>query len=116
VSEFADPRTVRSIVAARKACARAVGQWATSDTRPSPGGTGLWAGEGLYDSDDDPAAEAEQLALDAVDHLEEGRWDEACECAEATVTLAEEHEQGAVWREFVLLVEEAAETGRGGES
>jgi hypothetical protein len=93
VSEFADPRTVRSILAARKACGRAAGTWTSSE-------------------DDDPAAEAEALARDAVEHLEEGRWDEACECAEATVTLAEDHDQGAVWREFALLVEEAAETGR----
>ena len=96
MSEFADPRTVRSIAAARKACGRALGSWSSED-------------------EDDPAAEAEQLARDALDHLEEGRWDEACECAEATMALAEDHEQGRVWREFVLLVEEAAETGRGGE-
>lgn len=96
MSEFADPRTVRSILAARKAGARAVGKWESED-------------------DDDPAAECEQLSLDAIDHLDEGRWDEACACAEATANLAEEHEQGALWREFVLLVEEAAETGRGAE-
>ncbi|PRP94772.1 hypothetical protein [Enhygromyxa salina] len=96
--EFADPRTVRSITAARKACARAAGTWTCEDP------------------DDDPAAEAEQLARDAVEHLEQGRWDEACECAEATASLAEEHGQGTVWREFVLLVEEAAETGRDSQS
>ncbi|KIG17074.1 hypothetical protein DB30_03671 [Enhygromyxa salina] len=100
MSEFADPRTVRSITAARKACARAAGAWTSDDD----------------DDSDDPAAEAEQLARDAVEHLEQGRWDEACECAEATATLAEDHDQGPVWREFVLLVEEAAETGRDSHS
>lgn len=97
MSEFTDARTVRSILAARKACRRAAGTWEAND------------------DDDDPAAEAEQLALDALEHLEEGRWDEARVCAEETASLAEDHDQGTVWREFVLLVEEAAETGRAAE-
>lgn len=90
---FANPRTVKAIERARKAHARARGQW-------------------LSDEDDDPAAEAEQLAADALAHLDAGRWDEARACADAAQSLAEEAGEDEVWREFALLVEEAAETGR----
>lgn len=91
--EIANPRTVKAIARARKAHARATGQWVSYD-------------------EDDPAAEAEQLARDSLEHLDQGRWDEARACAEAALTLAEEAGEDEVWREFALLVEEAAETGR----
>ncbi|MFO7566900.1 MAG: hypothetical protein R6X02_29925 [Enhygromyxa sp.] len=91
--DFANPRTVKAIARARKAHAEASGQWVSYD-------------------EDDPAAEAEQLARDALEHLDHGRWDEARACAEAALALAEEAGEDQVWREFALLVEEAAETGR----
>ncbi len=93
-SDFSNPQTVKAIVRARRAHAEASGCWVSYD-------------------DDDPAAEAEQLARDSLEHLDAGRWDEARACAEAALSLAEESGEGEVWREFVLLVEEAAETGRG---
>ncbi|PRQ04500.1 hypothetical protein ENSA5_07310 [Enhygromyxa salina] len=96
-ADFADPRTVRAIAAARKAHAKATGKWVSYDQ-------------------DDPAAEAEQLARDALAHLDAGRWDEASECAEAALNLAEANGEGPRWREFALLVEEAAETGRASQS
>lgn len=92
--EFANPRTVQAIARARKAHADARGQWVSYD-------------------EDDPAAEAEQLAEDALAHLDAGRWDEARACAEAATTLAEDAGEDTIWREFALLVEEAAEIGRG---
>ncbi len=92
--EFANPQTVKAIARARKARDQASGRWVSYD-------------------EDDPAAEAEQLARDAVAHLEQGRWDEARACAEAALSLAEDNGEDEVWREFALLVEEAAETGRG---
>lgn len=91
--ELANPRTVKAIARARKAHADASGRWVSYD-------------------EDDPAAEAEQLAADAIEHLDAGRWDEARACAEAALALAEEAGEDEVWREFALLVEEAAETGR----
>lgn len=92
-SQFANPRTVKAIERARKAHVASCGQWVSYD-------------------DDDPAAEAEQLATDAIAHLDAGRWDEARACAEAAQSLAEEAGEDEVWREFALLVEEAAEIGR----
>ena len=91
--QFANPRTVKAIVRARKAHAAASGQWVSDD-------------------EDDAAAEAEQLAADALAHLDAGRWDEARACAEAAQSLAEDEGEDEVWREFALLVEEAAEIGR----
>lgn len=93
LSELTDRRTLQAIARARRLHERASGRWVSYD-------------------DDDPAAEAEQLARDALDHLDGRRWDEARACAEAALTLAEEHGEDAVWREFALQVEEAAETGR----
>jgi hypothetical protein len=93
-TQYANPRTVKAIARARKAHEKARGQWVSED-------------------DDDPAAEAEQLAADALAHLDAGRWDEARACAEAAQGLAEETGEDEVWREFALLVEEAAEIGRG---
>lgn len=90
---FANPRTVKAIARARKAHASASGVWVSYD-------------------EDDPAAEAEQLATDALAHLDAGRWDDARACAEAALAVAEEAGEDEVWREFALLVEEAAETGR----
>lgn len=93
----ADPHTIRAIVAAREARAAATGKWVSED-------------------EDDPAAEAEQLARDALAHLEGDRWDEAIACAQEVAELAEEAREGALWREFTLLVEEAAEIGRGAQA
>jgi hypothetical protein len=94
--ELANPQTVKAIARARKAHAAAAGQWVSHDK----------------DEDDDPASEAEQLATDALAHLDAGRWDEARACAESAQSLAEGEGEDEVWREFALLVEEAAETGR----
>jgi hypothetical protein len=91
-----DPVTSAAVTAAREAHAAATGEWVSDD-------------------EDDPAAEAEQLARDALAHLDGRRWDEARACAEAVVSLAEDAGEGELWREFALLVEEAAETGRGAE-
>ena len=96
--EFSDPRTVRAIAEARKAHAKATGKWAREDREPHGA--------------DDPAAEAEELAREALEHLDAGRWDEAHESAEAALTLAEQHGRPTLWRNFALLVEEAAEIGR----
>ena len=90
---MSDPRTISAISRARKAHAAATGRWVSYD-------------------DDDPAAEAEQLARDALEHLVAGRWDEARACAELVVSLAEESGEDDLWRDFALLVDEAAETGR----
>ena len=90
---LADPRTVRAIDRARLAHGRA---------------RGSWVDEG---DDDDPAAEAEAMAADAIAHLDAGRWDDACACADEAAVLAEDHGRGEVWREFALLVEEAAASG-----
>jgi hypothetical protein len=95
-SEFANPRTVKAIARARRAHAAASGQWVGDD----------------QGDEDDPAAEAEQLAADALAHLDAGQWDEARACAEAAQSLAEDEGEDEVWREFALLVEEAAEIGR----
>ena len=96
MTELADPTTVAAIARARRAHAAATGRWVSYD-------------------EEDPACEAEQLARDALAHLDAGRWDDAQGCADAAVSLAEEHGQTEVWREFALLVEEAAETGRDGQ-
>lgn len=96
MTELADPTTVAAIARARRAHAAATGRWVSYD-------------------EEDPACEAEQLARDALAHLDAGCWDDAQGCAEAAVSLAEEHGQAEVWREFALLVEEAAETGRDGQ-
>lgn len=92
-SQFANPRAVKAIERARKAHTKASGRW-------------------ISDDEDDLAAEAEQLAVDALAHLDAGQWDEARACAEAAQTLAEDQGEAEVWREFALLVEEAAEIGR----
>lgn len=88
-----DPRTLAAIARARKAHAGATGRWVSYD-------------------EDDPAAEAEQLARDALTHLVNARWDDAQGCGEALASLAEDNRQDALWREFALLVDEAAEIGR----
>ena len=88
-----DPITLAALSKARAAHEAATGTWVSYD-------------------EDDPAAEAEQLAGDALVHLEHRRWDEARACAETAAELGEGAGQ-TVWREFCLLVEEAAETGRG---
>jgi hypothetical protein len=88
-----DPRTIAAIARARKAHAEATGRWVSYDA-------------------DDPAAEAEQLARDALAHLDGCRWDEAQACADAVASLAEDAGEDELWREFALLVDEAAEIGR----
>jgi hypothetical protein len=97
---FADPRTLAAIARARQAHTRSSG---------ASGASGSW----VVDDDDDSAQEAEQLAAEALTHLDAGRWDEAIACAEAAQSLAEDAGEPRAWREFCLLVEEAAETGRG---
>jgi hypothetical protein len=67
----------------------------------------------VRDDEEGLAAEAEELATDALAHLDGGRWDEALVCAEAAQTLGEDAGEPELWREFALLVEEAAEIGRG---
>ena len=96
-----DPLTLAAIARAAKAHRAATGQWVDGDN------------DSDSDSDSEPAAEAEALARDALAHLNGGRWDEARACAEAAAALAEDAGEDAVWREFSLLVEEAAETGGG---
>lgn len=91
--ELVDPPTIAALEAARRAHGRASGAWVSDE------------------EEEDPAAEAEQLAREALAHLEGGRWDEARSCAEAAAELGEDHGHPALWREFALLVEEAAETG-----
>jgi hypothetical protein len=72
--------------------------------------TGRWTGR---DEDErDAATESEQHANAALEHLDAGRWDDAQARAELCVELDEAHGSGDVWREFALLVEEAAELGR----
>jgi len=93
--DLTNPVTVKAITRARAALRVARGQWVSDE-----------------DDDDDPASEAEQLGADAVAHLDAGRWDEARVCADAALTLAEDNGKDAIWREFALLVEEAAELGR----
>lgn len=93
MTELADPRTLAAIARARKAHAGATGQWVSYD-------------------EDDPAAEAEQLARDALAHLGNARWDDAQGCADALASLSEESGEELLWREFALLVDEAAEIGR----
>ena len=60
----------------------------------------------------DSCEEVESLAAVALEHLEAGRWDEARACAEEALSLAESALGCELWREFGLLTEEAAETGR----
>ncbi len=86
----------RAIEAARRAHGRATGRWKATD-EPAQ----------------DAAAEVEQHARTALEHLEAGRWDDAQACGELCVELDERYGSGEIWREFSLLVEEAAETGRG---
>lgn len=85
-----------AIESARKAHAKATGRWTGAD-----------------EEERDAAAEAEQHALAAIEHLYAGRWDDAQARADLSVELDETHGRGDVWREFGLLVEEAAELGRG---
>jgi hypothetical protein len=84
-----------AIEVARKAHAKATGTWTGAD-----------------EDERDAATEAEQHATAALEHLDAGRWDDAQARADLAVELDEEHGTGEVWREFGLLVEEAAELGR----
>ena len=61
--------------------------------------------------DEDEGREALEHAEQALRHLDAGRWDDARASAELCTELAEACSQPRVWRNFVLLVEEAAETG-----
>ncbi len=98
MSEWADPTTVKAIARARAAFERARASWSTSEDDELDG--------------EDPAGDAIDEGQRAVEHLDQGRWDEAIECAEQALVIAEDWDQGKIWREFALLVEEAAETGR----
>lgn len=84
-----------AIESARSAHAKATGRWTGAD-----------------EEERDAATEAEQHALAAIEHLDAGRWDDAQARADLSVELDETHGSGEVWREFGLLVEEAAELGR----
>lgn len=91
LDQVADPLTVDAIARARQAHARSTGKWVP------PG---------------EDTAEAEGLCSEALAHLAAGRWDDALACAEVALSLAEAAGRPTLWREFALLVEEAAETGR----
>jgi len=87
----------RALSTARAAYDRAKSQWAKV-TRT----------EGI---DRDVAEEVLDHARAALEHLEEGRFDDARGAADVCLELDEIEGDGEVWREFALLVEEAAETG-----
>lgn len=95
-----DRLTARALAAARRALARLQGEAGSESAR-------------LAELSGELATELEDFGAQALDHLAAGRWDEARDCAETALDLAEEHGVGSRWREFALLVEEAAETGRG---
>jgi len=95
----ADPLTVAAIAKARAAQGRAIVRW--SKIRAI-----------VDDSVDDETREAlADHSVEALRHLDEGRFDEARACAELVMDGAESLGHGSLWREFGLLVEEAAETG-----
>lgn len=60
-------------------------------------------------SDSDQADEARDLARLSLEHLDAGRGDEAIATATCALELDEEHHDGSAWRDFAILVEEAAE-------
>jgi len=60
----------------------------------------------------DAAEESCQHARDALVHLQGRRWDEADAAANLCLELEEEFGSGRVWRDFALLIEEAAAVGR----
>lgn len=60
----------------------------------------------------DAAEEAVGHAENALAHLDHGQWDEAEAAATLALELEEEFGSGTVWRDFALLVEEAAAIGR----
>jgi hypothetical protein len=73
-----------------------------------------WAPGGQDEEVLDAAAEATDHARVALAHLDGGRWDEADAAALLCLELEEEFGSGRVWRDFALLVEEAAAVGRSG--
>ncbi len=93
---LADPVFARAVERATRACERAEKRWRAEDE----------ADEDAADAAD----EAKQHGRSALAHLEAGRVDEARAAAELAVELDEQHGSGEVWRDFALLVEEAAET------
>ena len=62
----------------------------------------------------DAAEEAVGHARTALEHLDRGQWDEADAAATLALELDEEFGSGEVWRDFALLIEEAAAIGRAG--
>ena len=73
----------------------------------------IWTG-GDDEEARDAAEEAVTHADNALTHLEHGRWDEADAAANLALELEEEFGDGTIWRDFALLVEEAAAIGRTG--
>lgn len=65
-----------------------------------------------FGGDEEVAEELVRIAEAALEHLRAGRFDEAIAQAQLTVELDEEHGDGEAWRDFAILAEEAAETGR----
>ena len=98
---YADPLTVAAIARARVAHERVRGVWEAR--REQTRGEDSELSESLE--------EVGALAADALSHLHAGRWDEAQACAEEAQGLAESACGSERWREFALLVEEAAELG-----
>ncbi len=92
-----DPVLDRAIERAQKALAKAKRRW--------PGESG--------DEDEDEAADDAAIAgRDALTRLQSGAWDEAEALAQSAVELDESWRDGESWREFAILVEEAAAIGR----
>lgn len=92
-----DAALARALERAGRAHARAASAWQSAAD----------AGE----IDQDIADEVSDHARSAIAHLEAGRWDDARASAELCVELDETEARGDTWRDFGLLVEEAAETG-----
>ena len=93
---LADPVFARAVERATRACERASKRWRAADEADEEAA--------------DAADEASQHGKTALEHLEAGRVDEARAAADLAVELDENHGSGEVWRDFALLVEEAAET------
>lgn len=93
---LADPVFARAVERATRARERASKRWRAADEAD--------------DDAADAADEASEHGKTAIVHLEAGRVDEARAAADLAVELDESHGSGEVWRDFALLVEEAAET------
>lgn len=65
-----------------------------------------------FGGDEEIADELEVIGQVTMQHLRAGRFDEAIAQAQLAVELDEQHGDGEAWRDFAILAEEAAETGR----